>query len=227
MSYNTLSESLFDIYASHPRVAILMSGQGSNAEALLAHEPLRRLYDIALIATDNVDSNASHIANKNDLETTVLPADHFEDAAARGVYFSELGGLLKDKGIEAVFYAGFMKVASAKFCHAFPGVNIHPANLTISGLDGLPKYRGMKAMSAMRADLGYVQSTVHAVEEDVDTGASLSLTPRLTIDKDMSNEQAHEALKSLEHITYPHTLQLIAEGVLNAANAPMQVEAKL
>lgn len=201
-----------------------MSGQGSNAEAILNHEPLRGLYDIALIASDKVDSNAQDIAKRNDLDTMIMPAGHFRGIAAREAYFRELGEALKGRGIDAVFYAGFMKVASAMFCQNFPGVNIHPSNLTIVDGDGLPKYRGMGALSEMRSDLGYVQSTVHVVEEKVDTGASLALTPELMISNELSDAQAHHALKSLEHTTYPRTLQLIAEGVLNAKNVPLRFE---
>jgi len=216
-----ITSEVFDIYRQRPEAAILLSGLGSNAEALLVDEEFRDLYNVNAIVTDNPASNAHKIADENNLKLIKNFTDRFGNADERVKYFSALGSELASRGVKAVIYAGFMKIASPDFCESFPGVNVHPADLSIKSDDGVAKYRGMKALSLMRADVGKVASTVHVVDNPVDSGSAIAITePVWEADRSTPDHEVHEMLKEQERIIYPRTLILLGRGVLLPSKIP-------
>lgn len=215
-----LAPELFELYRSRPRVAILMSGLGSNARAILASESVRDLYDITCIVTDNSGSSAVDIATYHGLELLQSHQERFAGTRERDEYFGELASKLGNRGVQGAIYAGFMKITPQAFTRDFPGLNIHPANLTIADTDGTPRYRGMDALPSMRSDLGYVQSSVHVVDTPVDTGAVVALTRPLAVDDWLSDDAAHDLLKVEERLTFPETLRLVGAGVIRYGDTP-------
>lgn len=197
-----------------------MSGSGSNAEAILSNERLRDLYDFAIIASDNLSSNATDIALQFSIPSVIQHQDELNDTNEREAYFEHLGNILTQYDARVAIYAGFMKIASQKFCDTFPGVNVHPADLTIPDKDGLPKYRGMRALPAMRADLGTVRSTVHVVDNPVDSGTAISLSESLSPPSSMPDVDTHNLLKKEEHAVYSLTLELLGLGELKPSGMP-------
>lgn len=221
---NLLNEKIFRTYQRHPRTAILMSGVGTNAEALLSSKAIRDLYNISLIVTNNVASNARALAANFDIPILELPARTFPTPENRGQYFAALTQELTVRNIEAIFYAGFMKIVPPDFCENFPGINIHPANLTILDANNLPKYRGMNALPLMRAECGSVCSTVHIVTPEVDTGLALALTESIIPKVGETNKELHSRLKKKEHVVFPEALRRIAVGLLSEKTAPMTIK---
>lgn len=215
-----ITEQVFDLYQDRPRAALLMSGSGSNAEAILSSEKLRDLYDFTVVASDNSRSNAAEIAAAHKVPSLVQHHGNFADKQEREDYFNNFRQGIASYGARIAIYAGFMKIASPTFCEAFPGVNVHPADLTVIGDNGLPKYRGMRALASMRVDLGYVRSTVHVVDNPVDSGSAISLSEKLTPSSGMPNTQVHDRLKAHEHAVYTLTLELLGLGELSASEAP-------
>ncbi len=215
-----LTDSVFEMYSQRPRAAILMSGSGTNAEAILSDDELRELYDFGLILSDNPSSNAASIGVHYDVPVRVNPRDKFYNTADREEYFDNLGLILAENGVKIAIYAGFMKIATRRFCEAFPGVNVHPADLSAIGEDGLAKYRGMYALSKMRNELGAVRSTVHVVDTPVDSGSAISLSQYVMAADSCSDEEIHEMLKPKEHFIYTSTLRLLGIGALSAAKIP-------
>lgn len=216
-----ITSEVFDIYRQRPRAAVLMSGLGSNAEALLGDEEFRDLYNVNAIVTDNPASNARRIADEHNLRLIENLSHGFGSPAERVKYFSVLGSELAGQGVSATIYAGFMKIASTDFCESFPGVNVHPADLSIKGDDGVAKYRGMKALSLMRADVGNVSSTVHVVDNPVDSGSAIAVSePVWEADPSAPDYDVHEMLKERERIIYPRTLILLGRGVLLPSKIP-------
>jgi phosphoribosylglycinamide formyltransferase-1 len=215
-----ITERVFDSYQDRPQAAILMSGSGSNAETILSSEKLRDLYDFVVVASDNFQSNASSIATTHKIPSLIQHQDRFGNQEEREYYFDELSMSIARYGASVAIYAGFMKIASPTFCEAFPGVNVHPADLSVIGDDGLPKYRGMRALSSMRADLGFVRSTVHVVDNPVDSGSAISLSESFVPDPEMHNAKVHDHLKLHEHAVYTLTLEFLGLGELNPSEAP-------
>ncbi len=197
-----------------------MSGAGSNAQAILEHQAVRKLYDITLVVTDNPASNAQKIANQYGLDFYEQPIDRFSSLQERQDYFEKLGDKFGQAGIQGVFYAGFMKISTPQFATNFPGVNVHPADLTIKGDDSIAKYRGMHALTDMARDLGYVKATVHIIDTPVDSGSSLAVSEPLVAVLNETPEQLHDRLKVLENKLYPETLAAIANGVITIDSLP-------
>lgn len=207
-----IAQEVIELYPTRPSVAILMSGSGSNALAILRSPRVRDLYNINTLITDNGQSNAKSIAEENGLELIENHVDSFRDRTHRKEYFDGLSEILLGRGVQAAFYAGFMKISTPEFCESFPGVNVHPADLSIVGINGIAKYRGMNAMSQMRDDLGYVSSTVHVVDNPVDSGSAIALSGKVYPKRDQLDHELHAELKLKEHYLYPKTLRLLGEG---------------
>lgn len=215
-----LTKSVFETYSQRPRAAILMSGSGTNAEAILSDNDLRDFYDFTLIASDNAQSNAGDIGSRYGIPVRINHQDRFSDALNREEYFDNLSSLLTEHKATIAIYAGFMKIATRQFCETFPGVNVHPADLSITGNDGMAKYRGMKALSKMRGELGVARSTVHIVDTPVDSGSAISFSRCVTASDSYSDEEVHVLLKPEEHFVYVSTLKLLGRGALSADQAP-------
>ncbi len=202
-----------------------MSGSGSNARTLLGNEQIRDLYDMSVVWTDNQHSNAAQLAGEFGLDVAVRHIDKFSDRADREAYFTKAQAELGRLGVQIVLYAGFMKIATPAFCEAMPGVNAHPADLTIVDPDtNVARYRGMRALPNMRGDLGYVASTLHVVDTPVDTGSSIAVSSRVDCLPAWSDEECHAALKAHEHQLYPTGLALLAGGTLAEGMLPLRMD---
>lgn len=218
-----ITESVLTLYKKHPRVAILMSGQGSNARTILGDEEIKSLYDISAIVSDNRYSNAAKITSAYDLELIENHVTKLNDIEERELYFSVLGKMLKKSGIQAAFYAGFMKVTPPLFAESFPGVNVHPADLSIKDMNGFARYRGMNAMQKMLAEKGHVRSTVHVIDNPVDCGSALSLSESYYPTPNESEDKIHAALKLKEHVIYGVTLKLLGRGLISLSQLPLTI----
>jgi folate-dependent phosphoribosylglycinamide formyltransferase PurN len=181
---------------------------------------LRDLYNFSVVATDNPDSNARHIATEHGLDYLALPVGRFASREHRQAYFEDLSGELAVYGVQAAIYAGLMKISTPDFARRFPGLNTHPADLTVMGDDGLPKYRGMKALPVMRQELGYVASTVHVIDNPVDSGSAIALTDRIVPPMEATDDEAHDLLKKQEHYTFPETLRRLGNSSLRLEDTP-------
>jgi phosphoribosylglycinamide formyltransferase-1 len=216
-----ITEVIFETYQERPRVAILMSGSGSNARAILDDEEIRDLYRIEAIVSDNEASNATTLSSEYGVSLVQNHIGKFNSADSRTRYFDDLRTELRERDVTVALYAGFMKITTPSFCEAFPGVNVHPADLSIKGIDGLAKYRGMRAMPDMRRDLGFVRSTVHAVDYPFDTGSAISLSDVVTPNEEETDLEVHNRLKVFEHKVYVSTLKLLGRGTISIADIPL------
>lgn len=220
----SITADTLHLFQDRPSIAVLMSGTGTNAINLLGNEHVRDLYDIKAIVTDNPNSRAHTIADQFNLFYIEHEAgSRLSTEDERNTYFQSIQTILGSKGIAGIFYAGFMKISSEEFTKHFPGINVHPADLTIKGADGLPLYRGMDAMSSMAKDLGYVKATVHIVDTPVDSGTSISLSDALPVELGESSCALHTRLKVLEHMIYPETLIRMANEPLETTQLPLTI----
>jgi len=239
--YSPLIERLIERFKGSPRIALLMSGKGSNAEVILR---LRHRYpnlNFVAICTDRASSNALKLAKSFGLEYVCIEGKVRTQAEREG-YFELLAKQLREYKIDATIYAGFMKISTASFVKEFPGFNVHPADLTLLGEDQKPKYVGMDVIGdAVRAGESYIASTAHIVDSEVDCGQPimvsrpLKLTPQ---DRDQPEPtgrglplrddllELHEKLKvQCEHFLFPQVLELLSKGLIRTQDLPLRWKA--
>jgi phosphoribosylglycinamide formyltransferase 1 len=147
------------------RIAVAISGRGSNLAALLAALPPSAPAQVALVLSNRAEAGGLEIARRNDVPTLVL-ADP-SDASAW------LDGLARNR-IDLVVLAGYLKLVPAPVVHRYRGrmINIHPALLPAFGGPGMYGLRVHEAVLALGASVS--GATVHLVDEVYDRGPILA-----------------------------------------------------
>ncbi len=182
------------------RVAVLISGRGSNLQALLNAE--QDAYEIALVISNIPDAGGLAIAREAGVEA--LTIDHKPFGKDREAFEREIDDALRARNIELVALAGFMRVLTPFFVRAWAGrlVNIHPSLL--------PKYPGTKThQRALEAGDGEHGCTVHLVVDEVDAGQMIGQA-RMPILPGDTPETLAARLLALEHELYPRCLAALA-----------------
>jgi len=224
-------ESLFEriqtVCIGKPRVAILMSGGGSNARKILDERYRYPNFDFIAIGTDNPGFHGAKLARDFDLAWVLT--EHWDHVPFdRSAYFGALADSFHQLGINLVLYAGFMKIAPRVFLHEFPGINIHPADLTIVNDQYQPKYTGLNAVAyAVKAGESYIASTIHVVDETVDGGTIIAVSKHVPLLLEGLSElhELQEKLKQTgEHTLYPQVLALLSRGKITKDMLPLHAE---
>jgi formyltetrahydrofolate-dependent phosphoribosylglycinamide formyltransferase len=181
---------------SPKRVAVLISGRGSNLQALL--DAQQDAYDIVAVISNVPGAYGLERARKAGVEA--LELDHKPFGKNREAFERELNTLLEARNVEIIALAGFMRVLTPYFVRAWAGrmINIHPSLL--------PKYPGththQRALEAGDAEHGV---TVHVVVEEVDAGEMLG-QERLRINPGDTPDTLAARVLELEHRLYPRCL---------------------
>ncbi|XP_052837485.1 trifunctional purine biosynthetic protein adenosine-3 [Drosophila gunungcola] len=190
------------------RVAVLISGTGSNLQALIeaSRDSAQGVHaEIVLVISNKPAVLGLERATRAGVPSLVIS---HKDFASREVYDAELTRNLKAARVDLVCLAGFMRVLSAPFVREWRGrlINIHPSLL--------PKYPGLHVQrQALEAGEKESGCTVHFVDEGVDTGAILvqAAVPILPDDdEDSLTQRIHKA----EHWAFPRALALLASGAV-------------
>jgi len=182
------------------RVAVLISGRGTNLQALL--DANQDAYEIVLVVS-NVPS-AAGLDRARDAGVEAIALDHKPYGKNREAFERDLDALLVERNIEIVALAGFMRVLTPYFVRAWVGrlVNIHPSLL--------PKFPGInthtRALEAGETEHG---CTVHLVVEEVDSGEILGQA-RMPIEAGDTAETLAQRVLALEHDLYPRCLADLA-----------------
>ena len=146
-----------------PRIAILLSGTGSNMDAIIAACKRGTLQaDVALVASDNPESAGLARAKKAGYKTVVAP---YRKGVARTENEGPLIDAIRENDVDWIVLAGFMRVLTGDFVRTFHGriVNIHPSLL--------PAFPGAHAIEdALKAQADATGVTIHIVDELVDRG---------------------------------------------------------
>ncbi len=181
------------------KVGILISGRGSNMEALVA---AARAEDypaqIALVLANNPDAEGLERARA--LGVDALAIDHRPFGKDREAHEKALDAALREAGVQAVAMAGYMRVLTPWFIDAWAGrmINIHPSLL--------PLYPGLnthaRAIAAGDAEAG---CTVHEVTLEVDGGPILGQARVPVLAGDDADTLAARVLEA-EHTLYPQVL---------------------
>lgn len=209
------------------QVAGFMSGSGTNLRKIIEHE--RRIeveqgrapYHVAIIFSDNSESNATKIGKEYDLPVIVRDIQGFykarekpkKDLKIRQEFDSQIVEILKHFNIAVVAYAGYMSIATSPLVNSFLGVNVHPADLSVMNGDKR-KYTGSNAVrDAILAGERFLRSSTHIIEERVDYGRILMISHPLEIVLNETNTEHQNRLKEVgDWIIFPKTLEYLADG---------------
>jgi phosphoribosylglycinamide formyltransferase-1 len=186
------------------RVAILISGRGSNMMALVeAARTLDYPAEMALVISNRPDAPGLQRAQSAGIKSLVI--DH-KAYTTREAFDAAVEAALSDDGIDLVCHAGFMRIQSSAFAARWLGrqLNIHPSLL--------PSFKGLHPhKQALDAGVRVSGCTVHFVTPELDSGPIIAqaAVPVLTCD---TPETLAERILAAEHKLYPFALQLVSSG---------------
>jgi phosphoribosylglycinamide formyltransferase-1 len=187
-------------------IGVLASGRGTNLQAIIeAVEEGRIDGKICIAISDNSDSYALKRAKQHNIETQYIDFRSFKN---REDYDKKVVDCLKEKKIELVILAGYMRILSPFFINAYKNkiMNIHPALL--------PSFPGLQVQKkAIDHGVKVSGCTVHFVDEGMDSGPIILQKAVEVKDNDTEESLAERILKE-EHQIYPRAIQLFSEGRL-------------
>ncbi|HEX2714316.1 MAG TPA: phosphoribosylglycinamide formyltransferase [Candidatus Acidoferrales bacterium] len=186
------------------RIGVLLSGRGSNFEALAESVSAGRIPDaeIAIVISNREGAPGIERARARGIETRVIPSKGLE----RETYDRLVVAALKEKQVQLVCLAGYMRLLSPYFVAAFRNriLNIHPSLL--------PAFPGLEAQrQALEYGVKWSGCTVHFVDENLDAGPIVVQAPVEVRDDDTPESLAARILKE-EHRIYTEAVRIVLEG---------------
>lgn len=182
------------------RLGILLSGRGSNFEAIADNVAAGRLQaEIAAVVSNREEARGLALARERGLPALCIPSK----GVSREDYDRRVVEELKARGVELVCLAGFMRLLSPEFCRAFPMriLNIHPSLL--------PAFPGLDAQQqALDHGVKISGCTVHFVDEQLDAGPIILQAAVPVLDDDNEEALAARILKQ-EHRIYSEAIRII------------------
>jgi phosphoribosylglycinamide formyltransferase-1 len=192
------------------RVAVLISGRGSNMTALIeAAKAADYPAAIAVVISNRPDAAGLERARAEGITTVVV--DHRPFGDDRAAFEHALDAELHRHRIDLVCLAGFMRLFTPNFVERWSGrlLNIHPALL--------PQFKGLHThRRALAAGVREHGATVHFVVPEMDAGPIIAQDAVAVLEGDTEDSLAQRVL-AVEHRLYPRALRLVAEGRVNAA----------
>ena len=186
------------------KLAVLVSGRGSNLQAIIdSVEKSTLAAEISLVLSNVKDAYALERGKKHGLEVVFLDPKGYPNKAA---YEEKMIELLQSKFVDLICLAGFMRILGKKFIEAFSGkiINIHPSLL--------PAFPGLNVQKkALEHGVKFSGCTVHFVNEEIDGGPIIKQAVVPIHDED-SIESLSKRILEQEHIIYPEAIQLIIEN---------------
>ena len=196
--------------AAKKRVAVLISGRGSNMTALIeASKAPDYPAEIVLVVSNKADAAGLASASAQGIKTAVV--DH-RDFADRETFDAEIDRLLKSYRIDMVCLAGFMRLLTPDFVAGWRDrmINIHPSLL--------PAFKGLHThRRALEAGVKLAGCTVHFVRCDMDDGPIIIQAAVPVLDTDTEDTLSARILAA-EHQIYPRALELVSAGKVQVRN---------
>jgi phosphoribosylglycinamide formyltransferase-1 len=198
--------------SSLKRIAVLVSGSGTNLQALLAaqgstEQPLGG--KVVLVGADRSNAYGLVRAERAGVDTLVVP---FNAYWVRDEWDAELFARVAEYAPDLVVLAGFMRILDARWVERWPMLNTHPALL--------PSFPGPHAVrDALAYGVKVTGATVHFVIEEVDAGPIVLQEP-VRVEPGDSETSLHERIKTVEH-------RLLSEAVALFCHDRLQVEGRV
>ena len=200
------------------KLGILLSGRGSNFVAIADNVKSGKVKaEIAVVISNRADAPGIETARRRGLDARVVPSK----GKQREEHDREIVAILKEKQVDLVCLAGYMRLLSPWFCQQFPDriLNIHPALL--------PAFPGLEAQK-QAFDHGVKVSgcTVHFVDEHLDHGAIIVQKTVPVLDSDDEHALADRILEQ-EHIAYSEAINIVLEGNYSIVGRRVVTQASL
>ena len=185
------------------RLGILLSGRGSNFQAIADAIDAGQLdAEIAVVISNRQDAPGIETARHRGFDAVTLPSKNLD----REIYDRQVVAKLREKGVELVILAGYMRILSGFILQAFPLriLNIHPSLL--------PAFPGLDAQhQAIQHGVKFSGCTVHFVDEGLDSGPIIQQATVPVLDGDTAETLAARILVE-EHRIYSTAIALVLSG---------------
>lgn len=189
------------------RVAILISGRGSNMAALIEAAKVREFpAEIAVVVSNRADAAGLDRAKASGVATEIIESKPF--GKDRAAFEKVLEARLAQHRIELICLGGFMRLFTAEFVQRWYGrmLNIHPSLL--------PSFPGLDPHGqALKAGVKISGATVHFVIPETDAGP-IVMQAAVPVRDDDTGEALSQRILAVEHRIYPEALRLLASGRL-------------
>ncbi|MBC8339866.1 MAG: phosphoribosylglycinamide formyltransferase [Rhodospirillales bacterium] len=201
------------------KVAVLISGRGSNLQALIdAAEAPYWTPEIVLVLSNVADAQGLERAEKAGIPTAVINHKDFQD---RETFDAAMTDAIEASGAELVCLAGFMRLLSTPFIKHWKNrlINIHPSRL--------PAFKGLDVhQRVLDAGEKITGCTVHFVRPEMDTGPIIIQASVPVHDGDDADTLAARVLEQ-EHRIYPQAVRMIAEGRVTVGGDQALIDGKI
>ncbi|HLY16731.1 MAG TPA: phosphoribosylglycinamide formyltransferase [Bryobacteraceae bacterium] len=198
------------------RLGILLSGRGSNFEAIADNVALGRIAaEIAIVISNRPEARGLEVARQRGLPSVCLPSKGLD----RNIFDGMLVEELKKHAVDLVCLAGYMRLLSAGFIREFAGrvLNIHPSLL--------PAFAGLDAQhQALEHGVKITGCTVHFVDEYLDAGPIIVQAAVPVLDGDTVETLSARILKE-EHRIYSEAISIVLSGDLRIEGRRVMVDA--
>lgn len=186
------------------KIAVLVSGSGTNLQALIDEAAAGRLdAEIVKVVSSRPDAYGIQRAEAAGISTLVMNKTLYADPQAADAMIVEA---VQQAGAEYIVMAGYMRMVTPVMLDAFPNrvVNLHPALL--------PSFKGAHAIAdAFAAGVKVTGVTVHFANEDYDKGPIVAQRA-VIVDETDTQDSLEAKIHAVEHELYPQVVQLLAEG---------------
>ena len=197
------------------RIGILISGRGSNMEAIVrAAESGRIGALVAVVLSNRSDAEGLRKAQEHGIETVVVDA---RSGASRDEHDRRMVAALEERRVDLVCLAGYMKVLTPVFLKAFAGriLNVHPSLL--------PAFPGLDAQrQALEHGVRLAGATVHLVDSGVDTGP-IVLQAAVPVEPEDTPASLSARILKEEHRIYPEAVRLFFEDRLRVEGRRVRI----
>jgi phosphoribosylglycinamide formyltransferase-1 len=186
------------------RIGVLLSGRGSNFEALADSVGAGRLpgAEIAVVVSNREGAPGIEKAKEREIAARVIPSKGLE----REVYDRQVVAVLSEYKVDLVCLAGYMRLLSPFFVASFPNriLNIHPSLL--------PSFPGLESQrQALEYGVKFAGCTVHFVDENLDAGP-IVLQACVPVRDDDTEETLSSRILAEEHRIYTEAVRIVLEG---------------
>lgn len=185
------------------RLGILLSGRGSNFEAIADNVRREELdAEIAVVVSNAAEARGLEVARQRNLKAVFMDPR----GRTRETYDRDVAALLKESDVDLICLAGYMRILSPYFIQQFPQriLNIHPALL--------PAFKGLDAQKqALEYGVRVTGVTVHFVDEGMDTGPIILQSP-VAVEEGDTVESLSQRILAQEHRLYSEAIRLVLSG---------------
>ena len=186
------------------RIGVLLSGSGSNFDALAESVIAGRIpnAEIAIVISNRPDAPGLQKAEARGIPARMIPSKGLQ----REVYDRQVAAVLQEYKVDLICLAGYMRLLSPYFVATFPQkiLNIHPSLL--------PSFPGLEAQKqALEHGVKYTGCTVHFVDENLDAGPIIVQAVVPVLDTDDEHTLSDRVLKE-EHRIYSEAVRIVLEG---------------